>query len=75
LDVINYVDPVYSKPETMDEKCARCPIGGSCSFKNYREPEHRFRWCPMGQGGKFLAPNVKELTTSEMAKLALTHLS
>jgi hypothetical protein len=75
LDVINYVDPVYSKSETMDEKCARCHLNAQCSFKCYDKPEHRFRWCPMGSNAKFLNPIARELTSSEMAELALTHLS
>lgn len=77
LNVINDVDPVYGGPQTMDQICAKCPVNGNCSFKCYTDPEHRFRWCPMGEGAKLLAQKAqpKELSVSEMAELALTHLS
>jgi hypothetical protein len=77
LNVINDVDPVYGGPESMDQICARCSIKNMCSFKCYKDPEHRFRWCPMGEGARFLMQTAKpkELTTIDMAELALTHLS
>lgn len=75
LNVVNFIDPVYSKSETMEEKCPRCPLYKDCSFKCYSEPEHRFRWCQLGRGSISLAPIAKELSTTDMAELALTHLS
>lgn len=69
LNVINNVDPVYAKNETMDEKCSRCTYNSECPLKRYTQ-RLRSKICCMT-----IEPSTHELTTAEMAALALTHLS
>jgi hypothetical protein len=76
LNVINEVDPVYEKPFNVYDRCKSCEYKDSCPFEHHSK-KMLLLTCPFIRASfrhQVLSSPVS-LTTTEMAEIAMKHLS